>query len=243
MDDELNIIQNIQQNLKNLETLIKKKNTNDGILIRLFEEPAIKKCDNYELLKTVYLSAQPTQARTTTVAELPDFYAPSWARKSAKSFKQKINIQEKIAANRAQPKNSGSNLPFDNGKSLLDNEATATTTAVESETEELLEFVEIPSNEYIEQLDINGKSYFLYHNIIYEREVTENEEILVEVGKVDSGLIVVNGTPYTVTTRSLKQVDNSYWTDTDNKLYNRLDDQTFKCVGEFCDGNICEYER
>jgi hypothetical protein len=236
-------------------------------LIDLLNEDDIVSLPSYQLLKSVYseyLNDKPEQAKTKEekIDQMYNpLYAPSTSRRKGKP-KVTVGVQTPITVTKTVPvanqatvsivqKESSDSPSFmpDFGESLLEakvptKKASVGTVKAKSTvkaktlqaTEDVI--VRVPEESKVFKIEINGRVYLRYDKYLYD-EQSHNR-----VGSITNDKFVVNGSNIDIETLSLQKYNETYYNDSENKLYMQVNPEinTYQAVGEITDNEIGLWE-
>ena len=85
----------------------------------------------------------------------------------------------------------------------------------------------------VEQIEINDVIYLLHENRIY------NKKTGLPVGKIDVGVVILNGVPITLKTKKIIHISDNQYRDRDNNVYELHKDLAIaKAIGEYDNGEV-----
>jgi hypothetical protein len=234
-------------------------------LSELLNEDDIVSLPSYQLLKSVYseyLNDKPEQAKTKEekIDQMYNpLYAPSTSRRKGKT-KVTVGIQTpktktapipKQATVSIEQKESSAPPSFmpDFGESLLEakvptKKASVGTvkvkSTVKSKTPQITEdvVVRVPEESKVFKIEINGTVYLRYDKYLYD------EQSHYRVGSITNDKFSVNGSNVDIETLSLQKYNETYYSDSENKLYMQVNPEinTYQAVGEITDNEIGLWE-
>lgn len=213
-------LDNIRAAVSQLEKTVKQLHTDNAQLRKsltaLFEEDEIKACSSYELLKATYLIQEQTPAEShkeQVTIDLSSMYAPKWAHTKAKPA-------AKVSAKAPAP------APAPSGQTQVHENT-------ELPTDECL----LPDGSGIEviKVTIDDKTYYYNSGKFYSTDTGKC------VGKLLSGVIMIDGKPYTPEERRLMHVSDNYYKDSEDRAYVKCDDYIARVMGEIQEGCVYAY--
>ena len=220
----------------------------------LLNEDDIVSLPSYQLLKSVYieyLNDKPEKSKTKEekIDEMYDpLYAPSTSRRKGKQKTQIPVVKSKPVTQTSnlvevKPSESVPSFMPDFGESLLEQKAPVkkqSTLKVKTEPKNTIEeiAVNVPKDQKIYQIEISGTVYLRYDKYLYDAQTH------YRVGSIANNKFSVNGSEVDIEPLSLQKYDESYYSDSEGKLYLQVNPEmsAYQAVGEITDNDIGLWE-
>jgi len=218
----------------------------------IFNEEEIKACSSYDLMKATYTindKSVAEQHKESTKFELHSIYEPRSSHQIKKpqitvaktKAKVNVNVSEK------KPISIKPTMDSDNERAQVLEEINADvmpcttdvmpcTTDVMPCTTDVMPCTTDVMPKPVIKVVIDDISYYFYHNKFYALDG-------VFAGKLENGIIMISGKPYTLQEKKLiKCVGSEHFRDKDDFVYTACDEYTSRIIGEYNNDEINLYQ-